>query len=106
MLAVSLISNDNVVCSSSACLSSIASSPLFLSLLNHVMCPLSETVRSRLTPDPLVITIFRLLGPDGGIHIAGFCHASLSPRFGIGVVVSFVAGGIQNISLPRVGGTS
>ena len=105
MLASSLISSDIVVCSSSACLSSIASSPL-LSLLNHVMCPLSETVRSRLNPVLSVITIFRLLAPDGDIHIAGFCCASLSPRFGIGVVVSFVAGGIQNISLPRVGETS
>ena len=106
MLAVSLISRDIVVCSSSACLSSIASPPLFLSFLNHVMYPLSESLRFRVTPDPLVITIVRLLGPDGGTHIAGFCLASLSPTFGIGVVVSFVAGGIQNMSLPRVGETS
>ena len=105
MLALSLISSDIVVCSSSAYLSSIARFPC-LSLLNHVMCPLSETVRSRLYPDPSGITILRLLGPDGGIHIAGFCPASRSPRFGIGVVVSVVAGGIHTISLPRVGETS
>ena len=107
VLAVSLISRDIVVCSSSASRSSIASPPLSVSFLNHVMCPLSESERCRFIPEPLVITIFRLLGPDGGMYIAGFCLAFLSPTFGtIGVVVSFVAGGIQNMSLPRVGETS
>ena len=38
--------------------------------------------------------------------MAGFCRTSLSPTFGSGVEVSFAAGGIQNISLPRVGETS
>ena len=105
MLAVLLSSRDIVVVSSSASLSSIAIPPL-VSFLNHVIF-LFESLRFRFTPDPLVITIVRLLGPDGGNHAAGFCRGSLSPTFGtIGVVVSFVAGGIQNMSLPRVGDTS
>ena len=105
VLALSSISSDIVV-RSSAVLSSIIKSP-FLSCVNHVMCPLSETLRSCFSPVVLfLITIFRLLGPDGGIHIAGFCHASLSPMFGIGVVVSFVASDIHTISLPLVGETS
>ena len=105
VLAFSSISSDIVV-RSSAFLSSIVKFPL-LSLLNHVMCPQSETVRSCFFPVALfVITIFRLLGPDGGIHVAGFCRGSRSPKFGIGVVFSFVAGGIHTISLPLVGDTS
>ena len=106
VLAVLLISRDIVAVSSSASLSSIAIPPL-VSFLNHVIF-LFESLRFRFTPDPFVITIVRLLGPDGGNHAAGFCRGSLSPTtFGtIGVVVSFVAGGIQNMSLPRVGDTS
>ena len=105
MLAVLLISRYIVVVSSSASLSSIAIPPL-VSFLNHVIF-LFESLRFRFTPDPLVITIVRPPGPDGGSHAAGFCLGSLSPTFGtIGVVVSFVAGGIQYMSLPRVGDTS
>ena len=106
VLAVLLICRDSVVFTSFASLSSIANPPLFLSFLNHVIFPLSESLRCRFTPDPLVITIVRLLGPVGGSHAAGFCLGSLSPTFGSGVVVSFVAGGIQYMSLPRVGDTS
>ena len=105
MLAVLLISRDIVVVLSSASLSSIAIPPLSLSFLNHVMF-LFESLRFRFTPDPLVITIVRPPGPEGGSHAAGFCLGSLSPMFGSGVVVSFVAGGIQYMSLPRVGDTS
>ena len=105
VLAVSLTSRDSVVFTSSASLSSITSPPR-LSFLNHVICPLSESLRCRFTPDPLVITIDRLLDPEGGSHAAGFCRGSLFPTFGSGVVVSFVAGGIQYMSLPRVGDTS
>ena len=106
MLAVSLTSRDSVVFTLSASLSSIATPPC-LSFLNHIIDPLFESLKCRFIPDPLVITIVKLLGPDGGNHAAGFCRGSLSPTFGtIGVVVSFVAGGIQNMSLPRVGDTS
>ena len=105
VLAVSLTSRDSVVFTSSASLSS-SSSPPFLSFLNHVISPLSESVRCRFNPDPLVITIDRLLDPEGGSHAAGFCRGSLFPTFGSGVVVSFVAGGIQYMSLPRLGDTS
>ena len=107
MLAVLSISRDIVVVSSSASLSSIANPPLLsFSFLNQVIF-LFESLRFRFTPDPLVITIVRPPGPEGGVHAAGFCLGSLSPTFGtIDVVVSFVAGGIQYMSLPRVGDTS
>ena len=105
VLAVLLISRDIVVVSSSASLSSIAIPPLSLSFLNHVIF-LFESLRFRFSPDPLVITIVRPPGPEGGSHAAGFCRGSLFPTFGSGVVVSFVAGGIQYMSLPRVGDTS
>ena len=105
VLAVSLTSRDSVVFTSSASLSSIISPPL-LSFLNHVICPFSSIRRCRFSPDPLFITIDRLLDPEGGSQAAGFCRGSLFPTFGSGVVVSFVAGGIQYMSLPRVGDTS
>ena len=105
VLAVLLTSRDSVVFTSSASLSSITSPPL-LSFLNQVICPLFESLKLRFVPDPLVITIKRFLDPEGGSHAAGFCLGSLFPTFGSGVVVSFVAGGIQYMSLPRVGDTS
>ena len=104
---VLLISNDIVVRSSSISLSSIDKLPPALSFRNHVIL-LLYSLRFRVFPDSHRIIIVMPPGPDGGFHIAGFCLGSRSPKFGIGigVVVSFVAGGIQNMSLPRVGDTS